>query len=69
MLAPLATRGMGWRPVHGGSFTLRLWPRWSSGMSLFWLAAWLIIITIPPPARADGPAADRWQLPSPRMSG
>jgi len=31
-------------------------------VSIVWLAAWLIIATIPPPARADELAADRWQF-------
>ena len=62
MLAPLATRGAVSQPVDGGSITLRNWPRWPSGVSMFWLAAWLIIAAILPPARADESTAERWQF-------
>ena len=62
MLAPLATMGAVSRPVQGSSITLRIWPRWPSGVSMFWLAAWLITAAIPASARADEPAAERWQF-------
>jgi hypothetical protein len=62
MLTPPATMRAVLRPVHGGSMTLLMWPRWPIGVGMFWLAAWLIAAAIPPPARADEPATDRWQF-------
>jgi hypothetical protein len=62
MLTPPATMRAVLRPVHGGSMTLPISPRWPKGVSMFWLAAWLITAAIPLSARAEEPSADRWQL-------
>ena len=62
MLSPLTTRGTLSRPVSGGSVTLGILPRWRLYMRLSWLAAWLIIVVLPPPTKADEPAAEGWKF-------
>ena len=62
MFATLASRGAVSQPVQDGSMPLRIRPRWPSGVSLFWLGVWLIIVATPPPTKADEPATDGWKF-------
>jgi hypothetical protein len=50
------------RSVHGGSIIRCFRPRWPSGVSIVWPAAWLIMVAIPPPTGADESATEGWKF-------